>query len=232
MPHSAASARSVTRAPHLRWARVFIAALALLLFSIGGLEAHWRRQGFRPTVPDSLTLWYFWRQQVYRDDGKVIVFLGTSRAAADISLATMRECLPRHQIVQLGLVGAESCVGILQDLANDPDFHGTVICELDTPLLERSRWNGHPEFRTYRPTMNSLIEGVIYAWLQDRIVCLSAPCTLRALIAKSLDFKSTDERLPKSRRTFLREMCFDFGALREAPSKSFCPSHHFGMARF
>jgi hypothetical protein len=211
--HSAPLTRCewMSEAPRLAWVRVLVLALGLLAFSLGGLEAHWRVQGFRPTVPESLGLWHLWRQQIYPCDGKVVVLAGTSRVSADISIATMRECLPDYRVVQLGIPGDGSCVGLLEDLVDDLEFHGTVICELDTPLLERSRWDGHKDFRNYRPpTLGSLIDFVAKAWLQDRLVCISDPLTLRMLIAKRLLLESSLPKPSNFRRTFSRELRYDF----------------------
>jgi hypothetical protein len=212
--HSAPLTRcaSMSEAPRLAWPRVLVLALGLLACSLGGLEACWRVQGIRPTVPESMGLWHFWRQQIYPRDGKVVVLAGTSRVSADISLATMRECLPDYRIVQLGIPGRDSCVGLLEDLVDDLEFHGTVICELDTPLLERSRWDGNKDFRNYRPpTLGSLVDSVAKAWLQDRLVCISDLLTLRMLITKQLLLESSRQMPRNVRRTFSRELRYDFG---------------------
>jgi hypothetical protein len=206
---------SLSHAPRLAWSRVLIAALGLLACLVTGAEAFWRAQGFRPTVPETLGLWYFWRQQVYPADGKVIVLAGTSRISAGVSLATMRECFPDYRIVQLGIPGESSCIGLLKDLVDDPEFRGTVICELDTPLLERDRWDAHRDFRSYHPpTLDSLIDCVVKAWLQDRLVCLGEHSTLRTLIAKRLLRESRLQKPTKKRRTFFRELRYDFGEFR------------------
>src|ERR1700732_1553151 len=86
--------RSSSTAPMLPWLRVVLLASLLAAGSICSLDAHWRSAGFRPTVPDGMDLWYFWRQQVDGNNGKVIVFLGSSRITADISIETLHECLP------------------------------------------------------------------------------------------------------------------------------------------
>jgi hypothetical protein len=208
------SPEGCSAAPRLRWARVLLLAFALLACSLGGLEAYGRVQGFRPTVPESLGLWHYWRQQVYPRDGKVIVLAGTSRICTDISLITMRECLPDYRIVQLGILGSVSCIGLLKDFADDPAFRGIVICELDTPLLQRSEWDGHRDFRTYRPpTLESLIDCVAKAWLQDRLVCISNSLTSRTLIARLLR-ESSHEQPSKTTRAFSREVRYDFGTRR------------------
>jgi hypothetical protein len=204
----------LSEVPQIGWARVVGLALALIACVIAGLESYWRVQGFQPSVADSPGLWYFWRQQVYRRDGKVIVLTGTSRVCACVSLATMREYLPDYEIVQLGIPGDGSCIGLLQDLVDDPEFRGIVICELDTPLLERARWDGHRDFRTYRPpTAEALIECVVKAWFEDRLVCTSEQLALRKLVAKLLLRTSRSLRPSRSRRTFRRELHY---AIRNA----------------
>jgi len=232
MPHSAASTRfeRVSGAPRLPWARVFLSALALLAFSIGGLEAHWRGQGLRPTVSESLGLWYYWRQQVYPQDGKVVVLAGSSRVCAGISLATMREYLPDYRVVQLGILGPVSCIGLLKDLVDDPAFRGIVICELDAPLLERSEWDGHRDFRAYQPpTITSLVDVVTKSWLQDRLVLLTDRSTVRKLFAALLDADPASPRV-KMRRTFTREVRWDFGLGLEGARRK--QEIHRGKAEF
>ena len=95
---------SRNRVPMRQWVRLWLCAMLLFVGCVGSLDAICRRQGFRPTVDDSLDLWHFWRQQVYRNDGRVLVFLGTSRVQSDVSLTTLGERLPGYTIVQLGLV--------------------------------------------------------------------------------------------------------------------------------
>jgi hypothetical protein len=178
---------SSSRIPRLPWGSVFLLAAACFATLVLGLETYSRAQGFRPTVSETLGLWYFWRQQVYPPDGKVIVLAGTSRVSADISLATMRECLPDYRIVQLGIPGPASCIGLLKDLVDDAAFRGIVICELDTPLLQRSEWDAHRTFRTFRPpTLPSLFDVVTKAWLQDRVALLADRFTLNKLLAAAL----------------------------------------------
>jgi hypothetical protein len=72
----------------------------LLPLSVAGLEWLSRIHRVGPTVSQTMGLWYFWRQQINRTDGKVIVFIGTSRVAADVSLDTIRECLPGYRVIQ------------------------------------------------------------------------------------------------------------------------------------
>jgi hypothetical protein len=216
MPDFALSSRveQVSGAPQLPAVRILVLALAFFASSLVGLEFYGRNKGVRATVPETFGLWYFWRQQVYPRDGKVIVFAGTSRISAGISLATMRECLPSYRVVQLGILGPVSCIGLLQDLANDSAFRGIVVCELDAPLLQRSEWDGHRSFRTYRPpTIPALVDVVIKARLQERLVSLNEKLTLEKLFSALLSVPVKAEAASSSRffRTFSREVCWDFG---------------------
>jgi len=171
--------------PALPWSRTVLLALLLASGSIGGLEAHWRLEGHRPSVPDSKDLWYFWRQRIYSTDGKVIVLLGTSRIQTDISLDTIRQRLPDYRVVQLGLGGAQSCIGLLQELVEDSAFKGIVVCELDVPLLDRSLWQSHADFRHYRPRSRADYIGVVTkAFIADDFVLLRPGLSIRAILGR------------------------------------------------
>jgi hypothetical protein len=171
----------------LPWLRVALLAFGLLAASIAGLEGYWRVKGYRPNVTDSKDLWCFWRRRVYRDDGKIIVFLGTSRILADISLETMQDCLPEYRTIQLGINGAKSCVGLLKGFADDPAFRGIVVCELDTPLLERSLWLDHEEYQRYQPLRSAeYTSAATKAFLADYCVVLRPAFSIRESLRRYL----------------------------------------------
>jgi hypothetical protein len=202
-------------APRLYGGRLLLLAIGLFATLVAGLEGCWRGQGHRPNVPETPALWYFWRQQVYSTDGKVIVLAGTSRMSACISLDTMRTCLPGYKVVQLGLFGPISCIGLLQDLVDDSTFCGIVICELDTPLLHRSEWNGHQRFRTYiPPTIPAIFDAVVKSGLQDRLTVLNERLTLRGLFTATLNVKRRENPV-RLRRTFCQDVHWDFGVARD-----------------
>jgi hypothetical protein len=141
----------VWRAPAMPWLLTWLPALLVVLASVGGLEAFWRAGGVHATVSaDNKDLWYFWRNQVDRPDGRVVVLLGTSRIKCDIALAVLEREVDLHA-VQLGIDGITSPIGILRDLAADPCFKGVVLCEMFVPLIDRSRWNDCDGFVSYRP---------------------------------------------------------------------------------
>jgi hypothetical protein len=201
-------------APASRWLVTWLLALLLVITAVGSLEAYWRREGFLPGVPETNELWYFWRQQVYQPDGKVIVLLGTSRMNADISLATLHRCLPTYRTVQLAVPGPQSPLGVLRDLLADDRFTGVVICELETPMLERSHWNDQSQYRQYRPSaVLPWVEAVLGALRLSFMVACQPQMTLRAILTS--DTQPAADRLALV-RTFAREMEYDFSPVGES----------------
>jgi hypothetical protein len=129
---------------------------------------------------------------------------------ADISLDTLSDCLPDYRAIQLGLSGAVSCVDILKDLTDDPAFTGTIICELDTPLLERSLWGGHREYRDYRPpSMVTYCESIIQARLQDILIMLRNEFAIRPTLIR-LVYAERVRRPDEIRTTFYGETQWEF----------------------
>ena len=188
---------------------------AVFALSLSSVEAIWRSRGYRPTVPESLELWHFWRERVRSADGHVVAVLGTSRVMADISLATMSQCLPSRRIVQLGISGSISSVKILNDLLDDPKFVGTVICELDTPLLDRTSWGGHEQYLEFRPPpFPAYSEIILRDLVDDRLISLRSPCTLRGALMRF--FGNQREFLrDEPRQTFRREWQYDFSTVAD-----------------
>ncbi len=186
-PKSTAPVEPLCIVAGLPWLRVVLLAFGVSAAAIASMDGYLRFKGARSNVTDSRDLWYFWRHRVYCNDRKAIVFLGTSRIMADISLATMHECLPEYCTVQLGLNGAESCIGLLKDLAEDSAFRGIVVCELDTPLLERSLWLDHQDYQSYEPrTFGEYVSAIASAFLADRSVLLRRTYSIREAVCRFL----------------------------------------------
>ena len=232
MPHpdsQATTAKNIRQPPNLPWRRVGAVGALVFALSLSSVEAIWRSRGYRPTVPESLELWHFWRERVRSADGHVVAVLGTSRVMADISLATMSQCLPSRRIVQLGISGSISSVKILNDLLDDPKFVGTVICELDTPLLDRTSWGGHEQYLEFRPPpFPAYSEIILRDLVDDRLISLRSPCTLRGALMRF--FGNQREFLrDEPRQTFRREWQYDFSTV--ADLETLAPQYHCGIGR-
>jgi hypothetical protein len=196
------------------WGRTWLLAIVLAGVGVAAQESLWRALGVFPNTPDSQELWRFWRQRVYRDDGKVVVILGTSRAQSGISVSELQLQLPEHRIVQLSLPYLRSSVGLLRDLAEDKDFSGTIIMGLDVPLLTRSRWDDHRSHYEYASTGRiEYWNTIAVAWLRDHLSTLRPEYTLKAVFGSWL-FNSAKRDPSWSTKSFCRQTTWRFPSSR------------------
>lgn len=128
--------------PALPWRSLAIAATLCAAIVAVCWEVHARSRGYAPTLNDTSDLWAQHRRAVKPDS---IVIIGDSRALFDLDLDALEQGLGQRP-TQLALVG--SCAyPILENLANDESFRGTIICGLvpgmflapGGPLVENSR---------------------------------------------------------------------------------------------
>ena len=119
--------------------RVWALAVVLALLVLAGIESYWRGQGFQAEISDSKQLWSLQRDRVYGDDPLPVVFIGASRTAYGIDLASWRTRYPDTRPVMLSVNGHHP-LAALEDLARDARFHGLVICDVNSEgLLTRYR---------------------------------------------------------------------------------------------
>lgn len=127
--------------PPLPWRGITVAVVVGVLVAVAAWEVYWRSVGFEPTLNNTEDLWAQTRRRV---EPESIVIVGDSRAWFDCDLDELERGLGRRP-VQLALPG--SCAyPVLADLADDPHFHGTVICSIvprmffvpGGPLIETS----------------------------------------------------------------------------------------------
>jgi hypothetical protein len=132
--------------PARPWRRLAVAAALLTLAAAGAWEIRVRTWGYAPTLNDTSDLWADSRERVQPDS---LVIIGDSRALFDTDLDTLEQGLGRRP-VQLALVG--SCAyPVLENLANDESFHGTVISSL-VPLM----WLAPPPSPPYQNSLKAL----------------------------------------------------------------------------
>jgi hypothetical protein len=134
---------------------------------------------------------------------------------ADISIQTLRACLGGPCPCQLAIEGRNSPVGILRDLAEDLSFRGTVICELDTPLLERWRWNDCGRFRDYHPRSRlEYLETLAHAWIGSKTAAVGPGCTLRSMLVRLFDAAAAP-RPERVAMSFARQWEWDFDSVQD-----------------
>jgi hypothetical protein len=115
--------------PGQPWTRLMLLTCLLTFVAAAAWEIRCRAWGYRPTLNDTPDLWALRRNAVQPDS---LVIIGDSRAWFDLDLDEIEHGVGRRP-VQLAIPG--SCAyPVLADLANDPSFHGTVICSV-VPIM-------------------------------------------------------------------------------------------------
>lgn len=127
---------NATGEPPQRWLLAWAIALVVAVALLAGVEIAWRARDQAPNVLDSPQLWSAEREKVYGDSPRPLVLLGASRTEYGFDMAALRESLPDHRPVMLAINGLYP-LAVLHDLARDPDFRGTVICDVESNAFMR-----------------------------------------------------------------------------------------------
>ncbi|HYP07684.1 MAG TPA: hypothetical protein VER03_15735 [Bryobacteraceae bacterium] len=105
-----------------------------LLIRLGGLlafvllttEIFWRLAGWGPAIND-IELWMATRARV-NNDSNAVVLLGSSRVLCGLHPDVLNRELLGYRTYSLAVSGADP-MPVLEDLARDTKFRGTVVCE-------------------------------------------------------------------------------------------------------
>ena len=135
MPSSTSSSRPKGRQPSWADQRVptdhWLKSLALtsLIFFLGlsAFEIYGRSLGFQPSLRDNAALWSMNRDKAV---GHVLAIVGSSRAQLGLDIDSLKRESVHKDVVQLSINGSSSLL-VLEDLANDPNFTGSVMMEIN-----------------------------------------------------------------------------------------------------
>jgi hypothetical protein len=117
--------------PERPWRAIVLATLGATAILTAGYEAFWRVKGL--TAGDFNNTEALWAEARRRATGDATVIIGSSRIFFGADLGAWEETTGVRP-VQLALEGTSPRV-FLEDLANDPKFHGTVIVGVTAPLF-------------------------------------------------------------------------------------------------
>ena len=109
----------------VQWWPAWALALALLLVAVGSWEALIRSAALGPEFTDNRALWVSTRHKLNSYGANAIAVLGASRVQRAIHPETLARELG-GQVAHLAVEGT-SAIPLLEDLAVDPRFRGTVI---------------------------------------------------------------------------------------------------------
>ena len=141
-------------------------ALLVTVLLLGGWELYWRDFGATPSYRNSEGLWAIERRRIDRGEGDKTVFGGSSRVFFDTQLDVWeRESGARP--IQLALEGT-SPVWLMEDLAEDTDFTGTLIVGVSPGLFFSGFEYRADAYKRYREESPS-------QWLGQRISMLAEP---------------------------------------------------------
>ncbi|HZR04446.1 MAG TPA: hypothetical protein VFA61_01305 [Candidatus Udaeobacter sp.] len=109
--------------PPLPWRGITVMVVLIVLGATMTWELYCRSIGYGPTLSDNEDIWTLRRRHV---EPESLVVIGDSRGLYDVDLDELQKGLGKRPI-QIAMAG--SCAyPVLQDLANDQTFHGTIIC--------------------------------------------------------------------------------------------------------
>ncbi|PYJ72044.1 MAG: hypothetical protein DME75_06165 [Verrucomicrobia bacterium] len=128
--------------PKVPWRGITVVVVLIVIAATIAWEFYCRSIGYGPTLNDNEDLWTSARRHVKPES---IVIIGDSRGWFDLDLDELQKGLGKRP-VQLAM-GGGCAYPVLADLANDENFHGTIICSLvprlfvappGTPPMERA----------------------------------------------------------------------------------------------
>ena len=127
--------------PPVQWRGITVVVVLAVFGAATAWELYCRSLGYAPTLTDNPDLWTLRRRAVQPES---IVVVGDSRAFFDVDLDELQKGLGKRPI-QLAM-GGSCAFPVLEDLANDQSFHGTIVCSVvprlffappGTPPMER-----------------------------------------------------------------------------------------------
>jgi hypothetical protein len=111
--------------PPAPWRGIAVVITIVVFAATAAWEFYARSLGYAPTLNDNEDLWTLRRRAV---EPESLVIIGDSRAWFDVDLDEFQKGLGKRPIQ---LAGGGMCgFPVLEDLANDKSFHGTIICSI------------------------------------------------------------------------------------------------------
>lgn len=163
--------------PDKPWRGITVTVVVAVLVAVAIWEVYCRGLGYTPSLNDTDDLWAEARRHVQPES---IVIIGDSRAWFDMDLDELERGLGKRP-VQLAQAG--SCAyPVLEELANDSRFHGTVICSI-LPRL----WFAPPGAPPFERAQKAVQRSRGQTWAQRVSHELSVPLELSFSMLKQDD---------------------------------------------
>jgi len=175
----------------------------MVLLILLSWEASLRTSGLNPEFADNRALWLSSRHQLSKPDPTAIAILGASRVQRAVNIDELNVQLQRP-VVQLAVEGTSS-IPVLENLAADPRFRGTVIVSIAPPIA-------------FNRKLSKLDVGKQSAWVREYMGQSQSrrlEQEMRLYLQGLFSFRSADASVPRSIDSLLDE-----GTLPEADYKT------------
>ncbi len=186
MPSSISNSND--RLPTMLVGRVWLAALLVFATSLGAIEVFARARGYDPMVRDTKELWCYHRERASRAGDNALVLIGASRMQNGIVPEELAVQFPKKEVAMLALSGHDTRA-ILENLAADETFTGTVICSTTALWLEGEYFwqtlTPYIDFYEREWSIESRLSTRVHLRLQDRL----------SLLHEGFSFEAIQDRL-------------------------------------
>lgn len=172
--------------PSAPWRGIAVVLTIVVIGATTAWEVYARSLGYAPTLNDNEDLWTITRRKVQPES---LVIIGDSRGWFDIDLDEIERGLGKRP-VQLAMAGSTT-YPVLADLADDKNFHGTIICSFvpelffappGSPPMERAEKTVK---RLHNQTPAQHASEYLGMWLEERVAFLKPDdLSLQALLNK------------------------------------------------
>ena len=159
--------------PPAPWRGIAVVITIVVIVATALWELYARALGYAPTLNDNEDLWIMARRKVQPES---IVIIGDSRAWFDVDLDEFQKGFGKRPI-QLAMAGS-TVYPALADLADDKNFHGTIICSFvpmlffappGSPPMERAE-KGVKRFHNQTPAQRA--SQYLGIWLEEHVAFL------------------------------------------------------------
>jgi hypothetical protein len=159
--------------PPAPWRGIAVVITIVVIAATVAWELYARALGYAPTLNDNEDLWTRQRRAV---EPESLIIIGDSRAWFDVDLDEMQRGLGKRPI-QLAMAGS-TVWPALADLAEDKNFHGTIICSFvpmlffappGSPPMERAE-KGVKRFHNQTPAQRA--SEYLGMWLEEHVAFL------------------------------------------------------------
>lgn len=195
------------------WRSVWALTLVLVAVVVGGWEFLLRNAGLGPEYVDNRSLWADARHRLNQHGDTAIALLGASRVQYGVDVETLSAAFERP-VVQLAVEGT-SALALLENLAVDPRFTGTVIYSIAPaftlnsalPRLESGKQREWLEYY-FDQSQSRRIEQSLRLNLQGRLAFRAPDAELNRVIPALIDtgqFPGTDAKTTLGNRVLLKD---------------------------